>query len=100
MHCGGQVPDTSSLAGSFDRLHSKAVKLCKSLARLRSKDLSFDAFDLPFKQQAILCHCLTTRQETDTDVFGLKSPLTKNDTNLVGNLRHFVSAYARFTVCL
>lgn len=100
MHCGGRVPDMPSLNEAFDKVHIRAVKLCRSLARLRNKELSLDVFEGRFKQAAILCHCLSSRKETETDVFGLKSPLTKNDIHLPGLLRHFVSDYIRFCTIL
>lgn len=86
-----------TLDEGFQRLRHRAVKLCKSLSRLRAKDLVSEAFDGQFKQPAILCHCLLSPQEGETDVFGLKNPMTKNDIALSGNLRHFVSDYTRFT---
>lgn len=100
MYCGGRIPDVPSLHDAFTKLHGRAVKLCRTLARLRNKDFSLQVFEGEFKQPAILCHCLTTRKETETDVFGLKSPLTKNDVHLPGLLRHFVSDYVRFSALL
>lgn len=100
MHCGGRVPDVPALNEAFDKVHIRAVKLCRSLARLRNKELSLDVFEGRFKQAAILCHCLSSRKEAETDVFGLKSPLTKNDIHLPVLLRHFVSDYVRFSAIL
>jgi hypothetical protein len=100
LHCGGQVPDMSSLSEQFEEVRSRGNKLCKSLAKLRNQELSRDSFQGKFKQLDILCHCLSNGKEADMDVFGIKNALSKCDVDFAGRLKQFTHDYERFTVVL